>query len=219
MVFEGAQGALLDIDHGTYPFVTSSNTVAGAACAGAGVGPRSIDEVWGIAKAYTTRVGAGPFPTELDEPLGERIRQLGRRVRHHHRTRAAHRLARPRGAPLRDAHQRADRARADQARRAHRHRPIQVGVRYLGPEGATFDDFPYHQSIVHKVQGDLVELPGWEENISGARSIEELPPNAQGYLDFVSDYLGVPIVMVGVGPARAEMIWTGAAERLGPAPA
>ena len=77
VVFEGAQGALLDIDHGTYPFVTSSNTVAGAACAGAGVGPRSIDDVWGIAKAYTTRVGAGPFPTELDDALGERIRESG----------------------------------------------------------------------------------------------------------------------------------------------
>ena len=72
---------------------------------------------------------------------------------------------------------------------------------------------------MHKVQGDLVELPGWDENISGARSIEELPANAQAYLDFVSEYLGIPIVMVGVGPARAEMIWTGAAERLGPAPA
>jgi adenylosuccinate synthase len=72
---------------------------------------------------------------------------------------------------------------------------------------------------VHKVQGDLVELPGWEENISAARSIDDLPANAQSYLDFVSEYLGIPIVMVGVGPARSEMIWTGAAERLGPAPA
>ena len=77
VVFEGAQGTLLDIDHGTYPFVTSSNVVAGSACAGAGVGPRSIDEVWGIAKAYTTRVGAGPFPTELTDALGESIRNAG----------------------------------------------------------------------------------------------------------------------------------------------
>ena len=77
VVFEGAQGTMLDIDHGTYPFVTSSNPVAGAACVGAGVGPRSIDEVWGIAKAYATRVGAGPFPTELDDELGERIREVG----------------------------------------------------------------------------------------------------------------------------------------------
>jgi adenylosuccinate synthase len=77
VVFEGAQGALLDIDHGTYPFVTSSNTVAGAACAGAGVGPKEIEEVWGITKAYATRVGAGPFPSELDDEVGERIREAG----------------------------------------------------------------------------------------------------------------------------------------------
>src|SRR5204862_6754793 len=77
VVFEGAQGAMLDIDHGTYPFVTSSNTVAGAACAGAGVGPRDIDDVWGIAKAYVTRVGAGPFPTELPAEVGGRIREAG----------------------------------------------------------------------------------------------------------------------------------------------
>jgi adenylosuccinate synthase len=93
--------------------------------------------------------------------------------------------------------------------------PLNVGVRYLGPEGARFDDFPYHQSIVHKVQGDYVELPGWHEDIRGCRSIDELPANAQAYLDFVSDFLGIPIVMVGVGPGRDEMIWTEAAERLG----
>ncbi len=77
VVFEGAQGALLDIDHGTYPFVTSSNPVAGAACTGAGVGPKDIDEVWGVAKAYATRVGSGPFPTELEDELGDRIREAG----------------------------------------------------------------------------------------------------------------------------------------------
>src|SRR5207237_3862581 len=77
VVFEGAQGALLDIDHGTYPFVTSSNPVAGAACVGAGVGPKDIDEVWGVTKAYATRVGAGPFPTELDDETGEELRQRG----------------------------------------------------------------------------------------------------------------------------------------------
>ena len=120
VVFEGAQGTMLDIDHGTYPFVTSSNPVAGAACVGAGVGPRSIDDVWGIAKAYATRVGAGPFPTELDDQLGERIREVGRRVRHHHRPRPAHRLARPGGAPLRHARQRLHRPGGHQARRAHR---------------------------------------------------------------------------------------------------
>ena len=89
MVFEGAQGTLLDIDHGTYPFVTSSNPVAGAACVGAGVGPKAIDEVWGISKAYCTRVGAGPFPTELHDEMGDRMREAGGRVRHHHRPRRA----------------------------------------------------------------------------------------------------------------------------------
>ncbi len=219
VVFEGAQGALLDIDHGTYPFVTSSNTVSGAACAGAGVGPRSIDEVWGIAKAYATRVGAGPFPTELDDALGERIREsggeFGTTTGRPRRTgwldlvalRYATRINGLTGLVL---------TKLDVLTGID---PLFVGVRYLGPEGATFDEFPYHQSIVHKVTGDLVELPGWHEDISGVRSIEDLPANAQSYLEFISDYLGIPVVMVGVGPGREEMIWTGAAERLRPAAA
>jgi adenylosuccinate synthase len=219
VLFEGAQGALLDIDHGTYPFVTSSNTVAGAACAGAGVGPRSIDEVWGVAKAYATRVGAGPFPTELDDDLGERIRQIGREFGT--TTGRARRTGWLDLVALRYA------ARINGLTSLVLTKldvltgidPINIGVRYLGPEGARFDEFPYHQSIVHKVQGDLIELPGWHENISGARSIDELPPEAQSYLEFISDFLGLPIVMVGVGPARNEMIWTGAAEHLRPAPA
>lgn len=97
--------------------------------------------------------------------------------------------------------------------------PLHVAVRYLGPEGATFESFPYHQSILHKARGDLVELPGWQEDVSGARSISELPRNAQAYLEFISDSLGIPVVMVGVGPGRDEMIWTDAADRLRPAPA
>ena len=219
VVFEGAQGALLDIDHGTYPFVTSSNTVAGAACAGAGVGPRSIDEVWGIAKAYTTRVGAGPFPTELDDALGERIRdsggEFGTTTGRPRRTgwidlvalRYATRINGLTGLVL---------TKLDVLTGID---PLYVGVRYLGPEGATFDEFPYHQSIVHKVEGGLSELPGWHEDITGCRSIDELPANAQSYLEFISDYLGIPIALIGVGPARDEMIWTGAAERVRPAAA
>ena len=120
VVFEGAQGALLDIDHGTYPFVTSSNPVAGAACVGAGVGPRDIDEVWGIAKAYTTRVGAGPFPTELARRDRRGDPRARRRVRHDDGPPAAHRLARPRRAEVRRAHQLADRARHHEARRLQR---------------------------------------------------------------------------------------------------
>jgi adenylosuccinate synthase len=97
--------------------------------------------------------------------------------------------------------------------------PLHVAVRYLGPEGATFDSFPYHQSILHKATGDLVELPGWDEDVSGARSLDELPRNAQAYLEYISEFLGIPIVMVGVGPGREEMIWTGAAEVVRPAAA
>ena len=199
VVFEGAQGALLDIDHGTYPFVTSSNTVAGAACAGAGsrtaldrrgLGDREGLHHAGGRRAIPDRAGRQP---RRAHPRG------GRRVRHHHRPAAPYRVARPGRAALRHSHQRADRARADQARRADRHRPAHVGVRYLGPEGATFDEFPYHQSIVHKVTGDLVELPGWHEDISGVRSIEDLPANAQAYLEFISDFLGIPVVLIGVG--------------------
>ena len=92
--------------------------------------------------------------------------------------------------------------------------PLNVATRYLGPEGATFDEYPYHQSILHKATGELVELPGWHEDIRGARSLEELPEAARSYLDYVADFLGIPVVMVGVGPGREEMIWTGAAERL-----
>jgi adenylosuccinate synthase len=219
VVFEGAQGTLLDIDHGTYPFVTSSNVVAGSACAGAGVGPGSIDEVWGIAKAYATRVGAGPFPTELDDALGESIRDAGRefgtttgRAR---RTgwidlvalRYATRVNGLTGLIV---------TKLDVLTGIG---PLNVAVRYLGPEGAMFDEVPYHQSILHKVKGDYVPLPGWDEDISGARSMDDLPQNARSYLDYISEFIGIPIVMVGVGPGRDEMIWTGAAERLRPAAA
>ena len=123
VILEGAQGAMLDIDHGTYPFVTSSNPLAGAACVGTGIGPMAIDEVWGISKAYTTRVGAGPFPSELDDEMGETDQAARRRVRDHDRPRAADRLAGPRRAALRLAPEHDDLARGDQARRALGPRP------------------------------------------------------------------------------------------------
>ena len=120
VVFEGAQGTLLDIDHGTYPFVTSSNPIAGSATIGAGVGPSDIDEVWGITKAYSTRVGAGPVPDRDRGPVRRRAARARRRVRHHHRPRPPRRLARPRRAALRRAAQLADGAGDHQARRALR---------------------------------------------------------------------------------------------------
>jgi adenylosuccinate synthase len=217
VVFEGAQGTLLDIDHGTYPFVTSSNPVAGAACVGAGVGPKAIDEVWGVAKAYCTRVGAGPFPTELEDDLGERMREAGGEF--------GTTTGRPRRTGWLDlvALRYATRVngltglvitKLDVLTGID---PLRLGTRYLGPDGASFDEFPYHQSVLHKVGGEYVELPGWQEDITGARSLEDLPANARAYLDYISEFLGIPIVMVGVGPARDEMIWTNGAEPLRPA--
>ncbi len=123
VIFEGAQGTLLDLDHGTYPFVTSSNPIAGAACVGAGIGPADIDEVWGVAKAYATRVGAGPFPTELDDEMGAYIRERGGERGHDDRARSPDRMARPRGAPLRRQAQHSLRTRDHEARRARGDRP------------------------------------------------------------------------------------------------
>ena len=219
VVFEGAQGTLLDIDHGTYPFVTSSHTVAGAACVGAGVGPKAIDEAWGITKAYSTRVGAGPFPTELEDETGERIREVGGEV--------GTTTGRPRRCGWLDLVALRHAARLNGLTGLVVTKldvltgidPIRVAVRYVGSEGATFDEFPYHQSVLHKARGQTVDLPGWHEDISDVRTVSDLPPAAQGYLEFIEDQLDIPVVMVGVGPARDEMIWTDAAQRLGPATA
>jgi adenylosuccinate synthase len=213
VIFEGAQGTLLDIDHGTYPFVTSSNPVAGAACVGAGVGPRDIDEVWGIAKAYSTRVGSGPFPSELDDELGERMRTAG------------HEFGTTTGRPRRCGW--IDLVALRYAARINGLtglvvtkldvltgiNPLGVAVRYLGPEGARFEEFPYHQSILHRATADAEELPGWDEDITGARSLEELPQTARDYLDYISDFVGVPVVCIGVGPGRDQIIWTEAGKR------
>jgi adenylosuccinate synthase len=214
VLFEGAQGTLLDIDHGTYPFVTSSNPIAGAACVGAGVGPKDIDEAWGITKAYVTRVGAGPFPTELDDEMGDRLREAGGefgtttgRARRCGwldlvGLRYAVRLNGLTGLAI---------TKLDVLTGID---PLPVATEYTGPEGARFREFPYHQSILHKVTGSYTELPGWDEDISGARNLEDLPQAARDYLSFIEDFLGVPVVLIGVGPGRDQMIWTEAARRV-----
>ncbi len=209
VIFEGAQGTMLDLDHGTYPFVTSSNPVAGAACVGAGVGPGDIDEVWGVAKAYATRVGAGPFPTELDDDLGAELRERGgergtttgrdRRVgwldlvalRYAVRLNRMSALAMTKLDVL---------AGVD---------PLRVAVRYRSSEGAVLDDFPWHQSILHTAEASYEELPGFDAAIGECRSEAELPPAARDYLRFISEGAGVPIRLVGVGPGRDQVIWTG----------
>ena len=207
VAFEGAQATLLDIDHGTYPFVTSSNAVAGAACAGAGVGPRDIDEVWGVAKAYVTRVGAGPFPTELEGPVADEIRERG--GEYGTTTGRARRVGWIDLVALRYA------ARLNSLTALAITKldvlsafdTIQACVRYRSEEDAELDGFPYHQSVLHHASGEYHELPGFSEDISGCRSEAELPPAAREFLRFVEEFVGVPIVLVGVGPGREQIVW------------
>jgi len=217
VLFEGAQGTMLDLDHGTYPFVTSSNPVSGAACIGAGVGPADIDEVWGIAKAYATRVGAGPFPTELEDELGERLRERGGEV--------GTTTGRPRRCGWLDL------VALRYAVRLNRMtslvltkldvlsgiNPLRLCVRYRHAEGAVFTEFPYHQSIIHSVEPEYLELPGFEGDIGGCRSEQDLPREARDYLSAISDHTGVPVVLAGVGPGRDQVCWIGETGALRPA--
>src|SRR5256714_1869390 len=193
VVFEGAQGALLDLDHGTYPFVTSSYPVAGAACIGAGVGPKDIDEVWGVAKAYSTRVGAGPFPTEIEGPLGDDIRDRGheygtttgraRRVgwldlvalRYAARINSMTALAVTKLDVLSGLPQ------------------LHLCTRYRSEAGAELDHFPYHQTVLHHAVGEYEVVPGWSEDLSDCRTEGELPQAARAYRRFVADFVRVPI--------------------------
>jgi len=207
VLFEGAQGALLDIDHGTYPFVTSSNPTAGAACVGAGVGPKDINEVWGIAKAYTTRVGSGPFPTELEDETGEEIRtrggEFGTTTGRARRTGwldipALRYAARINGLTSLAV------TKLDVLSGFDR---IKVCMTYSGPDGAEFEHFPYHQSVLHHARGEYIELPGWSEDITECRTPADLPSAAREYLAFISEQVKVPVVLVGVGPGREQVIW------------
>jgi adenylosuccinate synthase len=207
VIFEGAQAALLDLDHGTYPFVTSSNPIAGAACVGAGVGPTDIDEVWGIVKAYATRVGSGPFPTELFDETGEFMTDRG----HEYGTTTGRRR---RCGWL-------DLVALKYAVRLNRTSAlamtkldvlagldtIRVAVRYRSREGAVLEDFPYHQSILHNVTPEYEELPGFGDEITECRTEEDLPQEALDYIRYISDFVGVPIALVGVGPGHDQNVW------------
>ncbi len=216
VIFEGAQGALLDIDHGTYPFVTSSNPVAAAACIGSGVGPKDIDEVWGIAKAYSTRVGSGPFPTELENELGDHLREVGGEV--------GTTTGRPRRIGWLDlvALRYATRINSLTALVVTKLDvltgldSIKVCIGYRGEDGAEFDHFPYHQSVLHHATGKYIDLPGWQEDVSDATSEDELPQNARAYLRFIEEYIGVPVALIGVGPGREQTIWTAAGRETTP---
>ncbi len=207
VIFEGAQATLLDLDHGTYPFVTSSNPIAGAATVGAGVGPADIDEVWGVAKAYATRVGAGPFPTELEDEAGRHMLERG------------HEYGTTTGRKRRCGWM--DLVALRYAVRLNRMSALaitkldvlsgldslRVAVRYRSREGAIFDRFPYHQSILHSAEPEYEELPGFDADLGECRKEADLPQQARSYLDYIEDFVGVPIRLVGVGPGREQVVW------------
>jgi adenylosuccinate synthase len=208
VIFEGAQGAMLDIDHGTYPFVTSSNPLSGAACLGAGVGPKDIEEVWGVSKAYTTRVGAGPFPSELHDQMGEKIRERGGEF--------GTTTGRPRRTGWLDlvALRYAARlntltalviTKLDVLSGLDR---VQVCTSYRGAEEARFEDFPYHQTVLHHASAELTELRGWKEDIGECRTLSELPDAAREYVKFIEERCGAPVAMIGTGPGREQVVWT-----------
>lgn len=208
LLCEGAQGTLLDIDHGTYPFVTSSSTVAGGALAGLGFGPREVARVIGVAKAYTTRVGAGPFPTELLDEVGQRIREVGGEY--------GTTTGRPRRCGwldltiLRYATQvngltELALTKLDVLTGID---PLRVAVAYER-DGEQTDRFPAEFGVddLARWRPVYVELPGWTEDIGHARRWEDLPPQAQDYVTFVEEAVGVPITLIGVGPDREQSIW------------
>ena len=205
VIFEGAQATLLDIDHGTYPFVTSSNPVAGGACIGAGVGPTDIDEVWGVSKAYTTRVGAGPFPSELDDEVGARIREAGGEY--------GTTTGRPRRCGWLDIVALRYAARINGLTHLAITKldvltgfdRISVCTSYVGPDEARFSSFPYHQSVLHHARGETIELDGWVEDLGECRVPSDLPQAARDYLRYIEENVGVRVVLVGRRPgARAD---------------
>lgn len=207
IVFEGAQGTLLDLDHGTYPFVTSSHPTAGAACLGAGIGPTRIDRVIGVAKAYTTRVGEGPFPTELNDDTGAFIRKQGGEY--------GTTTGRPRRCGWFDGvvGRYAVRingldylaiTKLDVLSGLERLR-ICAGYNY---RGEIITEFPASLKVLNECVPVYEDFPGWREDITGARKLADLPVQARRYLDRISEISGAPIALVGVGSRRAQTILT-----------
>ncbi len=203
VLFEGAQGVMLDIDHGTYPFVTSSNPSAGGVTVGAGVGPTQIKQVVGVSKAYTTRVGDGPFPTELHDETGDQIREVGREY--------GTTTGRPRRVGWFDT------VVVRHARRVSGITALSLnsidvltgietlkictGYQYYGD---VLDEYPANLNVLGECEPVYEEMPGWTEDITGVRRFEDLPENAQNYVNRISELTGIPIAVFSVGPDRVQ---------------
>lgn len=205
VVFEGAQGTLLDIDLGTYPFVTSSHPIAGGACVGTGAGPTDIDAVMGVAKAYTTRVGAGVFPTELLDATGQYIREHGNEY--------GTTTGRPRRCGWLDCVVLRYAARVNGLScLALGHLDVLTGLDTVRIAtayrvgGTLTDEMPCDLPYRTDLTAVYEDLPGWSEDVSGARSIEELPANCMAYVRRVEELIGVPVSSVSVGPSREQFI-------------
>jgi len=205
IMFEGAQGTLLDIDQGTYPFVTSSNTTAGGACTGSGIGPRDLDYILGITKAYTTRVGAGPFPTELFDDVGEHLGKVGHEFGA--TTGRSRRCGWFDGVALRRAAQNNSFSGLCITKL-----DVLDGLPSLKLctsyqyQGKTLELPPLGADAIEACKPVYEEMPGWNESTVGARSMEDLPINARKYLDRLQEIVGVPIAIVSTGPERDETI-------------
>jgi adenylosuccinate synthase len=205
VLLEGAQGTLLDLDHGTYPFVTSSNPVAGGALVGAGLGPKEVERVIGVTKAYVTRVGAGPFPTEDEGPDGRWMQEKG----HEFGTTTGRR----RRCGWFDAVLLRYAARLNGLTELFITKldvlsgleTVRVCVAYRY-EGERYEDLPPHQSIVHKAEPVYEEVEGWSEQLGEARKLEDLPAAARKYLDRIADLADVPVRMASVGASREQTV-------------
>ena len=205
VLFEGAQGTLLDIDHGTYPFVTSSSPTAGGVCAGVGIGPMEIDGVVGVAKAYISRVGSGPFPTELDDEVGEKMVEIGgefgtvtgRRRRCGWLDLVALRYAVRISGISEIAFTKLDVLSEFDT--------LKVAVGYKSGD-ATYDEFPRQQRVLYDCEPIYEEVPGWSSDITDVREFGDLPEAARNYIGLVEQATGVPITTVSVGPARSATI-------------
>ena len=205
VLLEGAQATFLDLDHGTYPFVTSSNPVAGGACTGAGIGPRDIGDILGVAKAYVTRVGAGPFPTEIEGSTGDVIVERGREF--------GTNTGRRRRAGWFDTVLMRHAVRLNTLSAVGMTKldvldsleTIKVCVGYEF-DGVELSHMPSHPTAFYSVKPIYEELPGWQAETVNASSWTDLPPNARRYVEFIAERIGAPVTLVGVGPGRHQYV-------------